>query len=358
MSSPLPILGTLLEGLPRELTWVRDLEYFEGAILSEYHATGGGIYLQKWCTQANGVTRTLFVRAEYRAVAEYLAGRITMQTLLYGQSDGIGFLVDTNDDDEHVYRVALDDLPASYMPTASAMHDETLRPEWPTELQSFLIDDDWDVKSLAGIERLYQNAYGFCYFASGANDRRLPAELISYEYDGGFSMATALSRIRNTVPPAERARSVGVTANSPGVLSLEAPTDTARMLVAAVSAAIAKPQRQLYKAVHAWAKTSPKRFKEIEPDMPDELTRLCDAIGVNPAAVLPANSTDAPAELLAAAKLVASYYRMLRLLGSSLRGFTFLSMPASPLQYDDDVLSDDDHDDDISWEVEEELDRG
>ncbi len=356
MSSPLPILGTLLEGLPRELTWVRDLEYFEGAILSEYHATGGGIYLQKWCTQANGVTRTLFVRAEYRAVAEYLAGRITMQRLLYEHSDGVGFLVDSDNDEEATYRVALDDLPGSYLPTATAMHDEALRPEWPTEPQSFVFDADWNAKLLAEIERLYQNAFGFCYFASGAQHRRLPAGLMGYEYDGGYTTATAFSRIRKAVPFTDRARSVGVTANSPGILSLEAPTVTARQLVAAVAAAVAKPQRQLYQAVYAWSKTSPKRFKEILPGAQEELMRLCEAIGVSPAAVFPETTTDAPREFLAATKLVAAYCRMLHALGSKSAGVSFLSMPPNDFE-DDSFFYDDHNNDDITWEVEEELDR-
>ncbi len=356
MSTPLPILGTPLHGLPRELTWVRDLEYFEGAILSEHHAVGGGIYLQKWCTQANGVTRSLFVRAEYRAVAEYLAGRITMQTLLYGQSDGIGFLVDSHDEEEDIYRVALDDLPPSYLPTETAMHDESLRPEWPTEPQSFVFDGDWNAKLLAEIERLYQNAYGFCYFASGAKQRRLPAGLMGYEYDGGYTTATAFSLIRKAIPLTDRARSVGVTANSPGILSLEAPTAIARQLVAAVTAAVAKPQRKLYQAVYAWSKTSPKRFKEILPGAQEELIRLCEAISVSPASVFPETTTDAPREFLATAKLVASYCRKLHALGTTSAGVSFLSLP--PTDFDDDSFFDDDHNnDDISWEVEEELDR-
>ena len=97
-------------------------------------------------------------------------------------------------------------------------------------------------------------------------------------------------------------------------------------------------------------------FVDTTPGAQEELIRLCEAIGVSPASVFPETTTDAPREFLATAKLVASYCRKLHALGTTSAGVSFLSLP--PTDFDDDSFFDDDHNnDDISWEVEEELDR-
>lgn len=112
---------------------MRELEAFEGPILSELRADGGGIYIEKWCAREGGTTRTLVVRTEPRALAEYLARRVSMLDLLKGPSDGIGFLVDRDRGVEiAVYLVQVMALPERYLPAVDALHDVDLRPAWET----------------------------------------------------------------------------------------------------------------------------------------------------------------------------------------------------------------------------------
>src|SRR5216684_8823064 len=95
----LPKFSIALPALSRDLEFVRELEAFQGPILSEYHAVDGGtVYLEKWCAVQDSITRWLMVRTEQRAVAEYLGGRLSMLDLLQGPSDNIGFIIDRQGD--------------------------------------------------------------------------------------------------------------------------------------------------------------------------------------------------------------------------------------------------------------------
>src|SRR5262249_14769258 len=140
---------------PRPLVFVRDLEEFDGPILSEYKTEDGSLYLEKWCDrdEDHGLIRTMVVRTERRPLAEYLASRISMYDLLVGPSDGVGFIMDRHAADVHRISVALlADLPPMYLPQHNAFHDMALRPPWDTWPQSFLLDEDWDAKLLAKSE--------------------------------------------------------------------------------------------------------------------------------------------------------------------------------------------------------------
>ncbi|HWO20783.1 MAG TPA: hypothetical protein VNO30_18580 [Kofleriaceae bacterium] len=130
----LPEIKNRRDRLPREVVWVRELEEFEGPILSEYRAALGSTqYVEKWCARADGVTRSLLVRVDQRAIAEYLGKRRTLLSLLTEPSDGMGHVIDRRKGETvAVYGVYLDDLPPGYLPKPTVFHDEELRPEWDT----------------------------------------------------------------------------------------------------------------------------------------------------------------------------------------------------------------------------------
>ncbi len=122
----LPKLGIRLRSLPVNLTWVRDLEFFDGAILSEHREVHGDVYLMKWCAQNSAVSRWLAIRTEADAIAAYLDGKRSMRDLL---NTDRGFLVDQVDNQiVAVWSVALAEIPEAYLPTRNAMHDPALRP--------------------------------------------------------------------------------------------------------------------------------------------------------------------------------------------------------------------------------------
>lgn len=124
----LPDLGTRIHRLP-EMELFQYLEWFEGPILSELRTSEGHLYVEKWCTEDGDVTRSLIVRTEQRALAEYLGMRKTMWDLLRSASDGMGFLVDRRGAKTvDQFHVELSTLPEDYFPDRDVMHDIGLRP--------------------------------------------------------------------------------------------------------------------------------------------------------------------------------------------------------------------------------------
>lgn len=313
--------------LPRPLRHVRDLEAFEGPLLSELRTAQGSYYLEKWCAQDEGTIRTLIVRTELRMVAEYLAGRVPMLDLLMLPSDGAGFVVDrVSETTRAVYRVALDQLPKKYLPQEGTFHDKSLRPAWDRSPQSFLIDGAWDAKLLADIERLYSDIYAFNCLSALGSALSLPDSVFNYNYDGGFPVVHAFRGLREAVPQELRARAVGVHAGSPGIFTIDAPTAMAEHIVRVLSKL---PQTvNAYDNVYAWSRLKPDKADKIPRDAAADLRHLCSLLGIDPEKLWPhyLRSDGAnPIHILIAGKLIAAYYRKLWKLLESASGAEFIN---------------------------------
>lgn len=327
----LPDFPIRLERLPRELTFVRVLEEFEGDILTEFRATNGsGLYLEKWCARDGTKNRYLLVRTELRSVAEYLGRRISMLQLLNGSSDGGGFIVDKDGGKvAAVFAVRLDSLPDGYLPKPSAFHDEGLRPTWRSVPQSFLLDTQWDAKLLATIERRYLDVFGFVYLTKPNANRKLPAITLSYDYDGGYPLMHTFNRIRFAPPAADRARAVGVSANSPGVLTIDAPSETVEQLSKCFSNLV--KSATAYEVLHIWSRLAPTSVDRLPQSAYSDLARLCQSLGIDISSLFPEPNdnhpkpTEVPRYVLAAGKLVASFYRKMWKLLEPEAGVEFLS---------------------------------
>lgn len=330
----LPKLGSNLGQLPRALKVVRELEAFEGPILSELSADGGGSYLEKWCSKDESKTRTLIVRTEQRAVVEYLAGRMTMLRLLMGPSDGVGFVVDRQNDDQivAVYLQQLSQLPPGYLPKPTALHDSSLRPDWTKVPQSFLVPAEWDAKLLATIERKYLDVYGFSYFTDPSEvARQLPPSVLKFSFDGGYPLMHAFNHVRAAIPGPVRARSVGVSANSPGVLTMEAPSRCVAHLMKALTALQKDNIGNAYDTLWSWSRLKWKRTDLVPASAEADLRRFCDLLIVDAAKLLPTEPVgDEKLALLVGGKLVASYYRRLWAILGMDDGFEFVDAGGAP----------------------------
>jgi hypothetical protein len=345
----LPSFGPNIGTLPRPLTLVRDLEEFEGPILSELRASEGGVFLEKWCARDEHVTRTLIVRSDQRVVAQYLAGRVSMHALLVQYSDGVGFIVDKSGDETRaVYIAHVPALPEKYLPSPSAFHDETLRPEWALTPQNFLLDTRWNGKLLADIERLYLNAYAFEFFMSENAGISPPPHILDFVYNGGFSYMHAFRALRGEIPPTHRARAAGVSANSPGVFTIDAPTATARRVLGNMLKLVGG--KKSYDNVHQWSKLKPEKASEVvSASAVEQLRHLAAYLTIDPKKLLPPLVTQAPEDIdqskvLVAGKLLASYYHHLSSLFLPMAGVEFLG-PGPPSEELLD-LEDDEEDED------------
>jgi hypothetical protein len=242
-----------------------------------------------------------------------------MLDLMTTASDGWGFLVDRDNQRNAVatFAVRLENLPQGYLPDATAFHDESLRPDWETIPQNFLINTNWDAKLLAFIEKQYLGVSAFAHFTEIGKDRKLPPNVLRYNYDGGFSIMHLYNGIRSEVPQAKRARSVGVQAASPGVLTIDAPSSIVGLIKNSIEGLInSKPA---YDQLHAWSRLSPNRIDGMPAN--DEALRdiqtLATSLRIDHMSLFPAPSVEYPTptnrkeSLLVAGKMIASYYRKL-----------------------------------------------
>jgi hypothetical protein len=128
-TSVLPSLDSPASKEPVAFRYVRELEGFEGAILSELASeNGSGCFVEKYCTQGGGTTQWLVMESRPQTIEAYLAGEITMLELL-GRHATTWVLVERRGPDEVGRRpVVLAELPASYLPKEGVFHDPELRP--------------------------------------------------------------------------------------------------------------------------------------------------------------------------------------------------------------------------------------
>lgn len=334
--------------LPSELRFVRYLEEFEGPILSEYRAASGRVYVEKWCARDEGLIRFLLVRTDPRSLAEYMGGLLSLLDLLTTKSDGVCFLWDRRGENTVSVAVApIESLPSQYLPAADAYHDESLRPEWETVPLSFLLDDDWSGKRIADVERRFLNVAGFAYFTAPGESKHLPVGVLDYNYEGGRPIATAFGRFRMAVPKEERSKSTGVSANSPGVLTVETTNKIATRLAATLR--VMPESVAAYRELYTWSRAKPEHAAERMPDIASarfDLSRLCGLLMVDEAPLLPPSRWDDPIAVLTAAKLVASYWRQLWKLFNGEDGAEFISAKLNVGEHQTIVIGGDDDDDD------------
>lgn len=342
-----------LNELPRRVTLVRDLEEYEGPLLSEYKATyGSAAYVEKFCARSGDVCRYLLVRSDQRAIAEFLGGRLSMLSLLRDASDGVGFLIDRRLTETIAVHIApFARIPKAYLPTPARMHNEDLRPSWDIVPQSYLIDEHWDSSMFATIERNYFNAAGFAYLTKPNTDRALPSKILEIDYEGGYPVMHAFNAIRAAVPEDQRSRPGGVNANSPGVLTIDAPAETAERLGAALHAH--SRSYIYYHAVHQWSRLSRNTLAGL-PTL--EVARqnvrdLCEALDVDPAKLYPKQvAPDREAEVvLIAGKLIAAYYRVLLRVLDPVQGVEFVGVQIERLQVEsiDELLELEESEEDV-----------
>lgn len=338
-------IGKIVSSFPRNLKFIRDIEQFEGPILSEYRAEEGGVsYLEKWCTQSEeGHThRFLLVRSDQRSIAQYLAKRITMRQVLVHTSDGVGFLIDREKVAEkiHVVRAALillDELPLDYLPEEGTYHDESLRPRTARTLQSFLLGEDWTGELISAIERAYLDAAAFNHFTAFDHDRQpIPDRILQFNYRRGFPVGTAFRVLRAQVPQKNRGRAAGIAAGSPGVLSIEIDTKTAENLLESMR--LLERAKPLYDLVQSWSKQDVSNAPAIPHDAIDHLAWFAESLKLDLS-----RFGDVQAHVHTIGKLLTAYFRKLMKLARLPGNAEFIGLDRSIVPAD--IFVDEDEDD-------------
>lgn len=299
-------LPTLIEHRVLELLPGRETD--EEPRLVEGTTESAAVYLIWRCDQNDeGESRELWVRSERRAIAEYMACRMTARDVLTKPNDNAGFLVTSAPHTPRSIRlVTVSSLPDAWLPDIDAVHSPELEPREGLTAQNFLVSE-WDSWLFYHLERLYLNAFAFTYFVANESSTGLPNEVRRFNLNG-YAYPQMYDVLRHRVPANENARASSVAAASPGVLTITAPYKTAQHVLVALDAVGAPEAASTYRRLHAWARHS--KDKAIIPKSAvDDVRRLCEILHADASRILPDDPGNE--ETLRAGKLIASYFRQL-----------------------------------------------
>lgn len=247
--------GVALTHLPiRGFERVRDLEYFEGPLLTEFRNESGERYVASWCDRDDRVHRWMVFRVSMHDLALYRRGQISLREFMYRSRDDFMYLLDVDGEGTHVKvsLVTLDELPESYEPETDSFFDPDLEPHHDSPNVDVLIDRKWELHELGSFSRTYDNLYTVLY-VFGEGPGRPPERLCRDINQGrGFACQHLFRELDELIPPGQRPRLEAVHYASPGVISMRVDPSVARRVQESVLSA---HQRQgegqrLYSQVH------------------------------------------------------------------------------------------------------------
>lgn len=106
----------------KEYKFFRTLEEFEGPILEEIHSEKGEVFVQKWAD----FNIYVLAKTTTKRIKAYMNQKISMYDLMFEFNEEVMI---HNEKENTVKTIKVSEIPESYLPQKSAMHDPTLNPE-------------------------------------------------------------------------------------------------------------------------------------------------------------------------------------------------------------------------------------
>jgi hypothetical protein len=295
-----------LARLPVELEFVRDLEEFDGPLLSEFRSSKGDTFLYYWCDCNEKANRWLVVRAPRQDLFRYLVGRVTLRSLIRECRDRFLYVVDLDGDATvlSAWFVYAENIPENYLPR----HDSVPQPGAGIEpgFQDVSIDQDWDYEQYP---RKFLQAYSFhTAFGRGGNPKALD---IDYRLTTGWIFDTLYRKIETNVPPAHRASLEAVSFASPGYLRFRVDPMIAEGLRNAVARYLdhRSELRRGIEELRSWTNRHEPDNDDDEAAMRRLIEQISGSLGIDGAALLSHIDTAKNA-----AKALSSYFARIEFL--------------------------------------------
>jgi hypothetical protein len=320
---------SLMHFPPGKLKRVRDLEYYQGPLLSEFKSKTGEPYLYLWRESDQKCNRWLVFRTSRRDLARFLTGGLTLLDLIQDNRDGFVYLVDLDSAAEisSVSIAFLEQLPASYLPTDKSYYDEDLkgRDEDGISRHAILVEGDLDFQDLGTLPRKYRNVYSTLYMLGKDRNQGLtPDHQVHYKMKGGWVYKTMFEQLEKLIPSKDQPRLGAVQIASPGVIDMHLNDEVAAQVTKAVAQfkENAHGLSVLYDSIDRWVHgREPKKEKKdtkrkskpketslaTDKEIRGEIQDLCSQLGFIDYAFL--NSLVSDTRQLA--KIVLAYYRRL-----------------------------------------------
>lgn len=313
------------DSLPVDLRHVRDLEEFDGPLLSEYRSKDEETFLYYWCDCSDGVHRWIVIRTPPQFLFRYLAGQTSLRSLITDCFDRFVYFLDIKENKEsEAWYMQADRLPANYLPDADSFHqrDQTI----DDRFQDIYVGSKWDTAEASGYLRLYQNAYAF-FAAFGLGGE--PGFLLNYNLTQGWVFSKMFDLMKKSAPIHKRARLEAFALASPGYLRFKVDSAIAagvRDSVAKYIANAAAIQVDV-SLLRKWANNQEKDDeKSTDAEATAMILALCEQIGIDGSSLL--HHSDKPQK---AAKAAISYVNRIASLAQNDRSQTaiLIGLPSS-----------------------------
>jgi hypothetical protein len=280
-----PIEFRAIPRLPVELVFVRDLEEFDGPLLSEFRSSNGDTFLYYWCDCNEQANRWLVVRTPRQDLFRYLVGRVTLRSLIQECRDRFLYVVDLDGDASvlSAWFVYAENIPEIYLPGPESVRQPGAGIE--PGFQDVSVDQKWDYEQVSAYPRKYLQAYAFhTAFGRGGNPEALE---VDYRLTSGWVFDTLFKRMINNAPPARRASLEAVAFASPGYLRFRVDPAIAEGLRHAVARYLdhRSELRRTIEELRAW--TNRDEYDDLDEALMSKLIRQAsESVGVDGSALL------------------------------------------------------------------------
>ena len=164
----IPLPGQSLSSLPISgLCKVRDLEYFDGPLLSHFQHARGGHYLSYWCDRDEEVNRWMLIRVGEASIVRLINRFIPLDRAIPQacQDDYVYFIdLDTHGATVRASLCITEQIPEGYLPKPGVYLE--YEPSKDDRSYAVLIEGTLTNEQLSEIPVRYGQAYAFLYLVN------------------------------------------------------------------------------------------------------------------------------------------------------------------------------------------------
>lgn len=259
--------GIPLKALPvHDLEWVKDLENFDGPLLSQFrHRRQGDNYLFYWCDCDKQLNRWMVLRVSETSLIRLVNRMIPLdQVIPKGCQDDFVYFVDMDEDGGHkiIHLLALEAVPQEYTPGQGAFISAEVaeRLGW----YSIIIERSLTIPKWRELLRDFSNAYSFLYNLVKLKSQRLKG----HPWKGNFSAMHFWREITSFVPSEDSPELAAMQYASPGYIRYKLDSQVASRVGDMVSLYLESFTRieEAYKNLAAFIRAN--KLNDLQEDDP------------------------------------------------------------------------------------------
>ncbi len=316
-------IGLKLTHAPAKFERVRDIEVFEGPLITEFKANERDTFLFVWRDKDSTYNRWLGFPVRSRDIALFEQRIVSLHQLIERAAFWYLTDVDSRGHFKRWFMAALEQLPDDYVPEKDSFFDPNLRPsaKQSEHGQRVLIEGQWGLSEIIEYPRRYLDVYSVQYCLAPGAAQRVRENAFKWRFASGYVYHNFFQNLAKSIPKQDQAKVQALQYSSPGMMEFSLNEDVATLVLSTVRRLQSQMEstKEIYDEIHLWLKSKKggKIAKKKEASVPSdraaagELKEFCSVLGALDYERL-RELTDN--DQLNTAEIVLSYYRRLRVL--------------------------------------------